>query len=145
MRKLLIFCFSICFLFTNCGKVQRSPLDGTSKLVFGNVVTPDTAFAYPVPAIGGDIKTIGRKYFTTIWQDTASRKSDFWHAGFNGGTYTFENGIYTENLMYFITPSGIGSKVAFKIEIKNDTLVFNYIPARGSDNIKSTEKYVRLE
>jgi len=33
------------------------------------------------------MKISGKKYFSTIWQDTILEKSNFWSAGFNGGTY----------------------------------------------------------
>ena len=91
------------------------------------------------------MKIIGKKYFSTVWQDTTINKSDFWCAGFNGGTYTFENGVYTETEMYFNLPSNIGSKVAFKAEFENDTLVLTYIPQGETDIYSNTEKWKRLE
>jgi hypothetical protein len=91
------------------------------------------------------MKIIGKKYFSTTFQDTTRDKSDWYYAGFNGGTYTFENGVYTETLTCFSSPAMIGRKLAFKTEFKNDTLVITYIPEKSTEGLSFVEKWKRLD
>jgi hypothetical protein len=138
MKAILFVCLFSFLLFTNCVKQGKNPLEGSWRLVSGTVETQDTAFSYPLSS--KNMKIIGKKYFSTIWQDTTLDKSNWWSAGFNGGTYTFENGVYTEDLMYFSIPSAIGSKASFKAEINSDTLVLTNIRKEVTN-----EKYLNVE
>jgi hypothetical protein len=88
---------------------------------------------------------IGDKHFTTIWQDTSLNKEDYWRSGFNGGTYTFVNGIYTENLSYFSSTGSIGKQFSFRTEFKDDTLILTFIPEDPNNTDRYIEKMVRLE
>jgi hypothetical protein len=144
MKKTIFLILTVAFIVGGCTQEKKSPIEGAWKLISGKSVTPDTVMNYPVSINGNHIKIIGKKYFTTIWQDTTI-KSDWWSDGFNGGTYTFVDGIYTEDEMYFITPGNIGSKPAFKAEIKNDTLVLTYIFKKAADGYSNIEKWKRLE
>ena len=135
----------ILIIIGSCTQEKKSPIEGCWQLISGKAMTQDTVMNYPVSIHGYHMKIIGKKYFSTVWQDTTINKSDFCYAGFNGGTYTFENGVYTETEMYFNLPSNIGSKVAFKAEFENDTLVLTYIPQGATDIYTNTEKWKRLE
>jgi hypothetical protein len=146
MKKNLFLSLIISLIIVSCSQQEvKSPIEGAWKLISGNQTTPDTVMNYPLSNNGIFMKIIGKKYYSTVWQDTTINKSDWLFAGFNGGTYTFENGIYTETAEYFSIPSLIGSKAPFKAEIKNDTLVITYIPEKATEGNSSIEKWKRLE
>ncbi len=145
MKKVIFLSLVVALVIASCTQEKESPIEGTWQLISGKDVTPDTVYNYPVSINGKYMKIIDKRYFSTVWQDTTINKSDGSYAGFNGGTYTFENGIYTEEEMYFILPSNIGSNPAFKAEIKNDTLVLTYIFKKAADGYFSIEKWKRLE
>jgi hypothetical protein len=145
MKKAICLSLIIAMIIGSCTQEKKSPIEGAWQLISGKDVTPDTVYNFPVSINGKHMKIIGKRYFSTIWQDTTINKSDWWSDGFNGGTYTFVDGIYTEEEMYFITPSNIGSKPSFKAEIKNDTLVLTYIFKQAADGYSSVEKWKRLE
>ncbi|MCX6334759.1 MAG: hypothetical protein NT092_10735 [Bacteroidia bacterium] len=141
MKKSVFLSLIIALIIGSCSQEKNSPIEGAWKLISGNYTTPDTVENYPLSS--NNMKIIDKKYFSTIWQDTTMDKSNWWSSGFNGGTYTIENGVYTEYLLYFSLPSNIGNKAAFKAEIKNDTLILTYIFKKaGYSNV---EKWKRLE
>jgi hypothetical protein len=145
MKRAIFLSLIIAFIIGSCTQEKNPAIEGSWKLLSGNYTTPDTVINYPLSNSGNHMKIIGKKYFSTIWQDTIINKSDWWYAGFNGGTYTFENGVYTETLMYFNNISSIGGKAAFKAEFKNDTLVLTGITENATDRYSYIEKWKRLE
>lgn len=145
MKKIVFLSMIILLIIGSYAQERKSPIEGSWRLVSGKMVTQDTVYNYPVSVNGNHMKIIGEKYFSTIWQDTTINKSDLWYAGFNGGTYTFENGIYTETYMHFTFLSSIGNKFELKVEFKNDTLVLTNIPKGETDKNSMVEKWKRLE
>ncbi len=146
MKKIIFLSLIISLIIVSCIQQEvKSPIEGSWKLLSGNETTPDTAINYPISTNGKFMKIISKKYYSTVWQDTTINKFIWCYAGFNGGTYTFENGVYTETATYFSLLPNIGSKVAFKVEIKNDTLVMTYIPEKATAGYSSIEKWKRLE
>lgn len=144
--KKIVFLGLIVSLILSCTQQKvKSPIEGAWQLISGNETTPDTVINYPFSNKGSFMKIIGEKYFATVWQDSIINKSDWLYSGFNGGTYTFVNGIYTEEENYFSLPANIGSKPAFKAEIKNDTLVMTYISEKPAEGYSSIEKWKRLK
>jgi hypothetical protein len=146
MKKILFLSLIISLIIISCTQqVVNSSIQGAWRLISGNETTPDTSINYPLSTNGRFMKIIGKEYYSTVWQDTTINKSNWLYGGFNGGTYTFENEVYTETATYFSLLPNIGSKVAFKAEIKNDTLVITYIPEKAMVGYSSTEKWKRLE
>jgi hypothetical protein len=146
MKKIILLSLIISLIIGSCTQQEvKSPIEGAWQLISGNETTPDTVMNYPFSTNGSFMKIIGEKYYSTVWQDTTINKSDWLFAGFNGGTYTFEKGVYSETAAYFSLRSNIGSKVAFKVEINNDTLVMTYIPEKATKGYSSTEKWKRLK
>lgn len=145
MKKNIFLCLLIALLSGSCNQKEESPIIGSWQLISGNAVTQDTIINFPVSASGKHMKIIGEKYFSTIWQDTTISKSDAWYAGFNGGTYTFENEVYTETELYFFPTSGIGNTWSAKAEFRSDTMVLTYIPKDTYSKNTSVEKWKRLE
>ena len=145
MKKITFLSLIIALIIGSCTQGKRSPIEGAWQNVYGKVVSKDTIINYLSTLKDHYMKIIGKKYFTTIWQDTIINKTNWWYSGFNGGTYTFQNGIYTEQELYFSIPSNIGNKVAFKAEIKDDTLILTGIPLKGYENVTYVEKLKRLK
>jgi hypothetical protein len=145
MKKVFFLSLFIVLIIGNCAQEKKSPIVGAWQMISGTYTTPDTVINFPVSNNAKHMKIIGEKYFSTVWQDTTIDKSDWWYAGFNGGTYTFADGIYTEEEIYFMSPSNIGTKPAFKAEIKNDTLVLTYIFEKPRDGYSNVEKWQRLK
>ena len=73
------------------------------------------------------MKIIGKTHFATIWQDP----NDESYEGFNGGTYTFEKGIYTENHKFYSVNSSIGSITHCKVKIEKDRFFMESIAEEG--------------
>lgn len=146
MKKTLYLILIVASIMGSCAKNNQSnrpAIEGTWKTIYGSIIDKDTSIIYPASIKDHYIKMIGEKYFTTIWQDTSLDKDNYWYTGFNGGTYTFENGVYTETELYFNDVTSIGQQVSFKTEFMGDTLILNYIDP--SNSVKYTEKMVRMK
>lgn len=97
------------------GPVKDS-LEGTWILEKGIIITAQDTIKYPATENAVHMKIIGKKHFATLWQDPDDEN----YSGFNGGTYTFENGIYTENLQFNANRANIGWKARFKVKLEKD-------------------------
>ena len=142
MKIITSFCLFV--LLLSCAQMDTNPIQGTWQLVEGRYVTADTTIIYGVSPTASRIKVIGKTHFATVWQDTAS--SDPIATGFNGGTYTFSNGIYIEKLDYFSYKDWIGGEAIFKVKIEGDKLTF--IPATKEGNEQETgffDEWRRIE
>ncbi len=145
MKPNTFLCLFIVLLIGSCTQEKKSPIVGAWQLISGRTVTQDTVIIAPASVNGNHMKIIGEKYFSTIWQDTSINKSDLWYAGFNGGTYTFENEVYTESSEYFSILSSIGNTYSAKVEFKGDTMVLTYIPKDANSQVSSVDEWKRLE
>lgn len=146
MKKILFASLIIPLIIISCSQPEvKSSIEGSWALVSGKYITPDTVINYPLTSNGNHMKIIGKKYFSTIWQDTTVRNPDWLSSGFNGGDYSFENGVYTENLQYFSLLPNIGGKVTFKADLQNDTLQLTSIPTSDADKYSNIEKWRRLK
>jgi hypothetical protein len=146
VKKSFFIVLGISLIIGSCTHQEvKSPIEGAWNLISGDETSPDTTIHYQRSTNSHYMKIIGEKYFSTTWQDTTRDKSDFYYSGFNGGTYTFVNGVYTETLKCFSNPAYIGRKLAFKTEIKNDTLVITYIPEKSTEGLSFVEKWKRLD
>jgi len=112
--------------FISCASRQNNPVEGTWQLVDGRFVDEDTTVTYPMSPDEKRMKIIGKTHFATLWQDTTQNIS-----GFNGGTYTFEDGMYTEQLSFFSSIDWIGIQSIFLAEIEGDRLLLTPSNADG--------------
>ena len=147
MKRILVLCMIISSIILSCSQQEvKSPIEGTWQMISGTYITPDTVINYPESTNGKHIKMVGKTYFSTIWQDTTIDKSNMWYGGFNGGTYTFANGVYTETETHFSLLSNIGSKPSFNIEFNSDTAVFTAILTPDTPSgYSNVEKWKRIE
>jgi len=145
MKRIAFLSLVIALLNVSCSQDQKSPVTGAWQLISGKTVTPDTVIIAPASVHGDYMKIIGEKHFATIWQDLTIDPSNLWHAGFNGGTYTLEDEVYTESLEYFSEESSIGGTFMAKVEFSGDTMILTYIPEDSDSKVTSIEKWKRLE
>ncbi len=109
------------------GKEEINPMLGTWVMVSGVYYSPSGHPGVESPGSSKQMKVINDTHFTTLWQDSVSEE----HKGFNGGKYTYQNGIYTEYLEYFTETGRIGDTAHFKVEINNNTLSISACDANG--------------
>jgi hypothetical protein len=145
MKNFIFLNLIISLIIGSCAQEKRSPIEGSWKLISGKLTTSRSVMIYPLSEHGNHLKMIGDGYFTTIWQDTYIDKSVWMSSGFNGGTYTFENGVYTETISHFADTTFIGYKTAYKAEIKNDTLTISFPTDKEVSEHTSVEKWKRLK
>ena len=146
MKKYLIALIAFSFLAgASCQQKTDSPIEGAWQLISARTVIQDTVIFAPASVNSNHMKIIGEKYFSTIWQDTTLNESNIWYAGFNGGTYTFKNEVYTESLEYFNILSSIGGTFSAKVEFTGDTMVLTYLPEDPNSKFSSVEKWKRLK
>ena len=125
----------------SCAVEKRNPIEGAWQLVEGKNVSADSTEVYPASLSGKSMKIIGKTHFATVTQDTTSSST-----GFNGGSYTFENDIYTEHLTYFSLVDAIGISASYKVKIEGDILFMVPSTADGEEQELGTfEEWKRLE
>ncbi len=128
-------------LLCSTSQVNNS-LEGTWILVKGIIITAQDTIKYPATKNAVHMKIIGKTHFATLWQDP----NDENYAGFNGGTYTFENGIYTENLQFNIDRANIGWKARFKVKLEKDMFYMESIVEEGeTPEFTIQEKWKRAD
>lgn len=144
MKKVIFLGLVITVIITCCAQQEaKSPLEGTWQLTNGKGLSPDTTIIYP-GINGKHWKIITKSHFATIYQDTTSDK--FLTNGFNGGTCTFIDGIYTENFTHSSLPSQIGRRMLFKAKIEGNKLFITPCSEDGTDEkYGNFEEYKRLD
>lgn len=139
----------ICAILTNCNNPRTSPIIGTWELIKGNLVSSDTSlwksFEYPRSVNGKNWKVITQSHFATIYQDTTTNL--LLSTGFNGGTYTFIDGVYTEKFTHSsISNDQIGTELFFKAKIEGDKLFLTPCSEDGMEKkFGNFEEYRRLD
>ena len=118
MRTFVLITILIAFSLYSCKQVSSYPLMGAWELVKGEYKNSDTTINYPLSSSSKHLKILTEKHFTTIWQDTTDVAS--FYPGFNGGTYTLVDSIYTENFDYNSDILSIGKTFTAKIKIEDD-------------------------
>ncbi|MBD3276154.1 MAG: hypothetical protein GF372_12635 [Candidatus Marinimicrobia bacterium] len=128
-------------LLVGCTSPENQSLEGTWQLVEGKNVAPDTTVIYSASPEAHHMKIIGQGHFATVWQDTAQNSS-----GFNGGSYTFEDGVYTESITLFSLIDWIGRESYFLAEIDGNRLLLTPANAKGeAQQYGWFEEYERVE
>lgn len=118
-------------IFLN-SKEKDFSLVGTWVLRTGVLLGPDGQVDLKRKGSTKELKVISDTHFTTIWQNPLEPKD----MGFNGGSYTFKNNIFTEQLEFFSFTERIGETVHYKIELEENTLSMSACDSVG--NISKT-------
>jgi hypothetical protein len=117
-------------------------VEGTWILVKGIIVTSEDTIKLPATENAVHMKIIGKTHFATLWQDPTVDN----YAGFNGGTYTYENGIYTENLEFLSDKASIGMVVRFRVRLEKDKFFLESIAEEGqTPKYKIQEEWKRAD
>jgi hypothetical protein len=143
--KVLIICgilvTALCF---SCIKEPTYPLEGAWELVKGEYKSKDSVLSYPMTIYSKHMKIITKTHFATVWQDTTNPSSIY--PGFNGGTYTFVNGLYTEDHDYHSTLSRFGKKSFYKVRFEGNKFFMSSATEDGKDTeFGFFEEWKRLE
>jgi hypothetical protein len=146
MKEIVYFSLIFSLIIGSCTqKEARSPIEGTWQLVNGRYLSSDTSINYPGNFNGNHWKILTDSHFATIYQDTASNK--FLSTGFNGGTYTYIDGIYKEYYTHSsISNSQIGMELTFKAKVEDDKLFISPCSEDGKEEeFGNFEEYKRLD
>lgn len=143
MKKLILFPVAAVLIILVCSTgTAKDTLEGTWILVKGTIVTPEGTIQLPATEDAVHMKIIGKKHFSTIWQDPNVEN----YEGFNGGTYTYENGIYTENLQFNKENASIGWVIRFRVTLEKDRFFMESIDDEGNiPEFKISEEWKRAD
>ncbi len=106
----IVLAFSLSFY-----KGPSNELEGTWELVSGEYISPNDTLVVPQSPSAKAIKVINKTHFATVHQDP-SRKEIYC----NAGTYTLDEDIYTENLLFVSDMGSIGMTISFTSKIEGD-------------------------
>lgn len=135
-----------------CDTKLTNPIEGTWELISGMYISDDNdenaeyrSFNYPYSNYGKYWKIISKTHFATIFQDTTN--NSLFSTGFNAGTYTLIDGIYTENFTHSsYIKELIGMKLLFKVKIEGDKLFISSCYEDGTTkDYGNFEEYKRLD
>jgi hypothetical protein len=145
MKASFLCCLMIAMIIGGCKQEQPSKLEGAWNLVYLKSVAADTV-QYKIPGdyTISDFKMWSKDHFSFVGiykKDTISKNA------YGGGTYTLDGNRYTENIIYHVDNTIVGTTAKMIIEIKNDTLYQTW-PADANWKIDSSnyriEKYVKF-
>lgn len=105
---------------------EENPMIGTWTMKSGVYLGPDGRTS-SAPTNSKQMKVINNTHFTTLWQNTDT----YQNMGFNGGRYTYKNGVYSEYLDYFSITNRLGDTAYYKVDIKDNTLSISACDANG--------------
>lgn len=117
---------AVFLLSASCKKSDS--IEGTWILVKGTYITPDNTLNYPVVNEEVHMKILGKSHFATVWK----HPTDDHYSGFNGGNYTYQDGVYTEVLWYFMdNKESKGGPNMFKLTFDGDKVYMNSCNEHG--------------
>lgn len=127
-------------------KTPQIPPIGTWQLMNGTLIEKGDTTVTDYTKKVSFIKVINDTHFAFLQHDLNKGKDSSAVFTAGGGSYTYIDGLYTEQLEYCSDRTWEGNSFAFSIEIKNDTLI-----QRGIEKVESAginriniEKYFRV-
>lgn len=143
MKKHILFPVAAAMIMLVCSTgTAKDTLEGSWILVKSTIITPEDTIHLPATENAVHMKIIGKTHFATIWQDPNVEN----YAGFNGGTYTFENGIYTENLQFNSNRASIGWIVSFRVTLEKNRFFMESVDKEGNKpEIEISEEWKRAD
>lgn len=143
--KSLLLIVAMVFMQLACTVEESDPsIEGTWRLITGKYVDEDTVIEYPRTAVAEHMKIISENHYATVWQD--NNEDDDITAGYNGGTYTYKNGIYSENHPFFSIATRRGNTEHFAVTVTNDRLfMVPCLPDGTPNKYGNYEEWVRLK
>jgi hypothetical protein len=122
MKKITYFIMAFAMITVSCTQEEKSSIKGTWQTVASETIKPDTVILGSGDGI--EIAMYGEKYVCYFWQEEPKSESDKFFQGFSFGTYSFENGVYKDSIVYSSFSDNIGDKSSANVQFKEDTMVF---------------------
>ncbi len=108
---------------------EKNPIEGTWILVEGTYITEDNTLNYPISQTDKRLKVVGKTHFATVWQNPDNDE----YCGYNGGSYKYANGIYSESLEFFNDNSLVGTESHFILTQNGDEIKIAACNAMGEE------------
>lgn len=123
-----------------------APITGTWRLLQGTLVEKGDTTTTRYTGNVSFIKIINQSHFAFLQHDLGKGKDSAAVFVAGGGTYTYHNNQYTENLEYCSAREWEGNRFDFTVTFKGDTLVqrgVEKLADAGVDRV-NVETYVRV-
>lgn len=150
--KIIIALTVISFVLASCttkpeSRETHSPIVGTWRLISGTTIEKGDTVVTDYTGKLSFIKIINDTHFAFFKHDLKKGKDSSAVFDAGGGRYSLADSVYTEHLEYCSAREWEGNDFAFKVTIKNDTLVQTGIEKVESAGVNrlNIEKYVRLK
>ncbi|MCZ4223209.1 hypothetical protein [Pedobacter rhodius] len=145
--KILLF-IAFTFLYACKEKSEQAAdneqtIQGTWRLVSGKIVDKNSGKTSNYPMDFQMIKIINRTHFAFLKHSLNLKDSTGFDAG--GGSYSFDDGKYTEHLEYYSNKNWEGKTFDFKLSLINDTLIQTGVEKVEKEGIERRiiEKYIK--
>lgn len=129
-------------------KPSQIPIAGTWQLITGTHIVNNDSVVTDYTKNISFIKIINDTHFAFLQHDLSKGKDSsaaVFVAG--GGSYLFNDSLYTEHLEYCSAREWEGNDVSFQIAVKNDTLMQSGVEKVESAGVNriNIEKYIRVK
>ena len=146
MKKNVFLIAMVLLILAGCSQKPINPVEGAWNLIYSKQVSNDTVVStFPGNYQGSQVKMWSDNYWMFVGkyeQDTIV-KNDF-----GGGSYTLDDIVYKETIVYHSTKDYIGQTLRMRIVVANDTLIQVW-PADETGQIDkanyTSEKYVKVK
>lgn len=133
MKKHVLTLFTLILfagLFTfNFTLKKKKSLQGAWTMVEGKWVTEDhQTLDSRGPSSVKHLKIFSENHFATLAQNVGEENA----YNYNGGSYTFKDGIYSENLKISATQQIIGTTLHYKVRIEGDRFYMDACDENGN-------------
>ena len=154
LKLKIIFAISS-FILVACGAEKKdsasgsnlNPMMGTWQLLSGTLIEKGDTVITDYTKNISFIKIINESHFAFLQHDKNKGKDSTASFVAGGGSYTFQDSIYTEHLEYCSAREWEGNEFKFNVTIKNDSLTqygIEKVEGAGVNRI-NIEKYVRVK
>ncbi|MBV9987473.1 MAG: lipocalin-like domain-containing protein [Chitinophagaceae bacterium] len=126
---------------------EPAKIVGTWKLQTGTLIDHGDTTVTDYTKATSFIKIINDTHFAFLQHDLNKGKDSAASFVAGGGTYSFKDSSYTENLEYCTASNWEGNSFKFTVTIKGDTLVQRGVEKVDSAGVNrmNIEQYVRLK
>ena len=147
MKKIIYSIMATTLIILSCTQEEKSPVEGTWQYASSITIAPDTVVNSASENDSGIwLLMIGEKHFSTIWQEEPKDELDLYYEGFDFGTYTYIDGIYSESSMYSTVPGmNNGPNLEYITEFKGDTMFWTVIQDSPDDTIAGSVVWIRFK
>ena len=127
LTLIILILFAGLFAFNFTLKKKKS-LQGAWTMVEGKWVTEDQTLNSIGSSSMKHMKVFTENHFATLAQNIEAENS----YNYNGGSYTFKDGIYSENLTMSRSKQIIGTTLHYKVKIEGDRFYMDACDENGN-------------